>query len=182
MFRANKTNMAKLIQNIEKKVIALVIVIFVFQMIFPQYAHAQAVSTTSVIDEPRASHMYVSNSPQLIMFSGEENTGWQSLPVAPLRQPRKMIVEITAYSSTVDQCDSDPFTTANGSRVKDGILAANFVPFHTKVRIPSVYGDKVFTVEDRMNRRFSNRVDIWMASRQEAIEFGVKRIEIEVFN
>ena len=173
--------MAKLLKNKEKKIISLVIIIFVFQMLFPQYAHAQAVSTTSVIEEPKVGYLYVSNSPQLIMFSPDED-GWQSLPTAPLRQPRKVMVEITAYSSTIDQCDSDPFTTANGSQVSDGIVAANFVPFHTKVRIPSLYGDKVFSVEDRMNRRFSNRMDIWMASRQEAIKFGIKRIEIEVFD
>ncbi|MFA5048075.1 MAG: hypothetical protein WC516_03545 [Patescibacteria group bacterium] len=174
--------MAKLQTNKGQKIISLAILVFAFQMVFPQYAHAQAVSTTSVIDEPKASYLYVTNSPQLIMFSSEDNSGWQSLPVAPLRQPRKITVEITAYSSTVDQCDSDPFTTANGSRVRDGIVAANFVPFHTKVKIPSLYGDKVFSVEDRMNRRFANRMDIWMVSRQEAIKFGIKEIEIEVFD
>ena len=87
---------------------------------------------------------------------------------------------ITAYSSTVDQTDSDPFITASGSWVKDGIVAANFLPFNTKIRIPEYFGDRVFVVKDRMNRRFYNRVDIWFPSRGQAINFGITYTEIEI--
>ncbi|MFH0854385.1 MAG: 3D domain-containing protein [bacterium] len=92
----------------------------------------------------------------------------------------KMTVLSTAYSSTVDQCDSDPFIAASGKRVFDGMLAANFLKFGTKVRIPEYFGDKVFTVEDRMNKRFNERVDIWMETRDEALKWGVKRIRVEI--
>lgn len=89
-------------------------------------------------------------------------------------------VWVTAYSSTSDQTDSTPFITASGTRVKDGIIAANFLPFGTKVLIPELFGDKVFTVEDRMHRRKTNNVDIWMSNRGKAIKFGIARAKIVI--
>ena len=90
-------------------------------------------------------------------------------------------VVITAYSSTPDQTDETPFITASGKYVKDGIIANNMLPFGTKIRIPKLYGDKVFTVEDRMNKKKSDyHIDIWMADRPLAVNFGVKTAEIEV--
>ncbi len=91
---------------------------------------------------------------------------------------KKMRVLATAYSSTVDQCDSTPFITANGTHVYDGTLAANFLKFGTKVRFPALYGDKIFTVEDRM--RSNTKVDLWFPTRQEAVNFGARVIEMEI--
>ncbi len=88
--------------------------------------------------------------------------------------------DITAYSSTPDQTDNDPFIMASGKHVYDGAIAANFLPFGTKVRFPEVYGDKIFTVEDRMHRRFSERIDIWMETRRKAEVFGIKKIKYEI--
>ncbi|MBU4375070.1 3D domain-containing protein [Patescibacteria group bacterium] len=91
---------------------------------------------------------------------------------------------ITAYNSEIGQCDSSPCITANGFNVCDhGIedtIAANFLPFGAKVRIPELYGDKVFIVRDKMNKRYPNRVDIWMIEKQDAKQFGVKFAKIEV--
>ncbi|MFA5368462.1 MAG: hypothetical protein WC303_00420 [Candidatus Paceibacterota bacterium] len=94
---------------------------------------------------------------------------------------RKILVVITAYSSTVDQTDDTPFITANGTFVRDGIVANNMLPFGTKLKIPELYGDKEFVVADRMNaRKSSYHLDVWMPSRLEAINFGVKKAYIEV--
>ena len=90
-------------------------------------------------------------------------------------------VVITAYSSTPDQTDETPLITASNKLVKDGIIANNMLAFGTKVKIPALYGDKVFTVEDRMNRRKSGyHIDIWMPNREIAVNFGVKTAEIQV--
>ena len=90
-------------------------------------------------------------------------------------------VVVTAYSSTPDQTDDTPFITASGKSVADGIIANNMLPFGTKIKIPQLYGDKVFTVEDRMNRDKSNyHIDIWMQSKPLAVNFGVKTADIEV--
>jgi 3D (Asp-Asp-Asp) domain-containing protein len=87
----------------------------------------------------------------------------------------------TAYSSTPDQTDDTPLITASGKSVRDGIIANNLLPFGTKVRIPKIYGDKVFVVEDRMHtRKGKYMVDIWMPSRELAVNFGAKTTEIEV--
>lgn len=91
---------------------------------------------------------------------------------------RKMRVLATAYSSTVDQTDSTPFITANGTHVHDGTMAANFLKFGTRVKFPSLYGDKIFIVEDRMKSDY--KVDIWFPTRQEAKNFGAKWVEIEI--
>lgn len=87
-------------------------------------------------------------------------------------------VMATAYSSTVDQTDGDPFTTASGARVQPGTLATNFLPFGTIVRI----GSNQYTVHDRMNSRYNDKyiVDVWQPSRAEAIQFGVRVVEMEV--
>ncbi len=86
---------------------------------------------------------------------------------------------VTAYSSTPDQCDSTPFITANGTHVHDGIIAANFLPFGTKVRFPE-YSNKIYIVADRMHPRFPNRADIWMPTRQAAKNFGIKKLKMEI--
>ena len=95
-------------------------------------------------------------------------------------EPVKFKVMATAYSSTPDQTDSTPFTTASGKRVRDGFIAANFLKFGTKVQIPELYGDKVFVVEDRMHPRFNEYVDIWFPDRRSALKFGKKEVEIVV--
>ncbi len=89
-------------------------------------------------------------------------------------------IRATAYSSTVDQTDDTPFITASGTRVRDGIIAANFLPFGTVVRIPEIYGDKTFVVEDRMHQRYWYNIDIWFPERQSAKEFGAQKVIIEV--
>lgn len=82
---------------------------------------------------------------------------------------------LTAYSSTKDQCDADPFTTASGSKVGEGLIANNGLPFGTRIRIPEYFGDRVFIVQDRMNARHGSHVaDIWMTSRNQAKQWGVK--------
>lgn len=91
-------------------------------------------------------------------------------------------VTATAYSSTVDQCDSSPFITASGTRVHDGTLAANFLRFGTRVKFPELYGEKIFIVEDRMKPSSLRKVDLWFPARNEAIVFGVKRTKMVVLD
>ncbi len=101
----------------------------------------------------------------------------------------KRWIEITGYSSTVDQTNSEPFITASGAWVRDGIVAANFLPFGTRIRIPELFGDKIFVVKDRMNRRYSppydnvwhdGYVDVWFSTRQEARNLGRRTTYIEI--
>ena len=93
---------------------------------------------------------------------------------------------VTAYNSEAGQTDASPCITANNFNVcnygVEDTIAANFLPFGAKVKIPELFGERVFTVRDRMNRRFSNRVDVWMQEKPDAINFGVKIAKIVVLN
>ena len=95
-------------------------------------------------------------------------------------ETRKIWVTVTAYSSTPEQTDNTPFITAKGTKVRDGIVAANFLDFDTKVKLPEIFGDKVFVVEDRMHPRFSDRIDIWFPDTETAKSFGKRRTIIEI--
>lgn len=94
--------------------------------------------------------------------------------------PHKYEVMVTAYSSSPEETDSTPFTTAMNTDVKDGVVAANFLPLGTKIKIPALFGDKVFTVEDRMHQRKTDFVDVWMFTKEEAQHFGITRAVVEV--
>ena len=103
-------------------------------------------------------------------------------PVAGDRAPKRIMrVIVTAYNSIPNQTDSTPFNTADGTLVRDGILAANFLPLGTRVKIPDIYGDKEFVVKDRMNPRYTKHVDIWMEELADARQFGRKNVRIEVY-
>jgi len=102
-------------------------------------------------------------------FSAEKKTTW------------RMKVLLTAYSSTAAQTDSTPFITANGTYVYDGIVANNGLPFGTEIRIPELFGDKIFSVEDRMHwRKSHHQFDIWFPTYEQAKNFGVKYAYVEV--
>ncbi len=113
----------------------------------------------------------------------ENNTLIPTLsPAGPeFKVVRKIPVVITAYSSTPFETDDTPFITAAGTSVRNGVIANNYFPFGTKIKIPELYGDKIFIVEDRMNWRKGNyQFDIWFPSHQEAKNFGAKRTVIEI--
>ncbi|MEK7566785.1 MAG: hypothetical protein AAB527_01470 [Patescibacteria group bacterium] len=94
------------------------------------------------------------------------------------KEPEYIEVWLTAYSSTPDQTDSTPHITASNTKVRHGIVAANFLPLGTEIQIPEVFGDKVLVVEDRMHRRKTDFVDVWMPTRQDAKNFGIRRAKI----
>ena len=95
-------------------------------------------------------------------------------------EPVKMTVFATAYTPRPEETDSTPWLTAAGTKTREGIIAANWLPFGTKVRIDG----KVYTVEDRMNQRFTaafpQHIDIVFLSYEKARKFGKQKIEIEI--
>lgn len=93
------------------------------------------------------------------------------------------IREITAYNSVEWQTDSTPCIAADGTdiclRYQAGecIIAANFVPLGTKLYIDKI---GLCTVADRMNKRYSNRVDIFFDKDVErATKFGLQRLLVK---
>lgn len=131
--------------------------------------------TPSIIDATRNMAIHVANA-----TSAESPKDAYSgiLPIAP----NIYRVWVTAYTSDPDETDDTPFITASNSEVRDGIVATNFLPFGTQIKIPAFFGDKVFTVEDRMHKRKTNFLDVWMPNKQDAVEFGINRAEIFIVN
>ena len=119
----------------------------------------------------------------LSFFSQKTAEIEDKLPDSGPREPSQVVeVVFTAYSSEVGQTDDSPFIAAWGEHVYDGMIAANWLPHNTKIKIPSLFGDKIFTVADRMNARYGyGRADIWMNSRADAVKFGVQRVEVEIY-
>lgn len=124
---------------------------------------------------------YISDKAVILIYNEFGN----NLPINNFWEVKHtMIRSITAYNSEVAQCDASPCITANGFNVcehgKEDTVAANFLKFGTKIKIPELFGDNIFIVRDRMNERYSNRVDIWMVNKQDAKKFGIKIAKIEV--
>jgi len=92
-------------------------------------------------------------------------------------EPEKRIVyfNITGYSSSPDETDETPWLTAMNTLTRDGITASNDLPLGTKIKIPSLFGDKVFVIEDRLNSRIRGVIDIWYPDKDSALNFGIHR-------
>ncbi|KPJ57157.1 hypothetical protein AMJ49_02255 [Parcubacteria bacterium DG_74_2] len=116
----------------------------------------------------------------MVIIQGNTFGAISSLDLEP-KISRKIKVLITGYSSTPWETDDEPHITAAGTNVREGIIANNSLPLGTKLRIPELFGEKIFVVEDRMSWKKGNyHFDVWFPSYQEALNFGVKRTYIEV--
>lgn len=100
------------------------------------------------------------------------------------------IREVTAYNvGDPAQTDDSPCIGASNKNLcekvakGENICAANFVPFGTRLQITADNGwEFECVVEDRMNSRYSNRVDIAMSldEKQRALQFGLQKLNVRV--
>ena len=88
------------------------------------------------------------------------------------------VAEVSAYTATDDQCGKSDGITASGTHVQQGrtIAAPSWIPFGTKV----IISGHEYTVEDRGGYIIDNRLDIYMDSREDAVGFGRKEMEVTV--
>ena len=90
----------------------------------------------------------------------------------------KILAVITCYNPVESQCDSNPEITASGKKVREGFIANNCLKFGTSV----VIEDKIYVVEDRMNKRYNCRYfDILLFDLKEARECGKQVKELEIY-
>jgi len=133
---------------------------------------AEAAKLSPVVSNAASSSTPVASSSKSVASSSE------------LTVVRTSTHTMTAYNSEVGQTDDSPCITANGFNVcKHGIedtVAANFLPMGTKIKIPDLFGDRVFVVRDRMNKKHPNRVDVWMKDRPSAMKFGIRVAKIQI--
>jgi len=143
------------------------------------------ISISPLSESPRANFASEQNKSELedALMLVQDNSLLSSsqLPVLEASPVQKLRVIVTAYSSTPWETDEDPFITASGERVRDGIVANNLLPFGTKIRIPEIFGERIFIVEDRMHpRKGYYHVDVWFPSYSEAKSFGAKTTHVEI--
>ena len=178
--RRIKKQFNKFFREFNHKVsIITLVVAFSCSLMFPQhtlaYSEESRINSGDIIEFLQPSPSY-----DILGIQGK-------LPEIGERKPyRKIKVTITAYNSLPAQTDSTPCITANGFNVcehgLEDTIAANFLPFGTKVRIPELFGDRIFIVRDRMNPRYSyGRLDVWMKGYGVAKKFGVKYTDIEIY-
>lgn len=92
---------------------------------------------------------------------------------------RTITVEATAYCSCVKCCGKSDGITASGVKAQAGRTIAadtSLFPFGTRVRIDG----HEYVVEDRGGAIKGYRIDIYFDSHTEALQFGRRKVEMEV--
>lgn len=152
---------------------AMLVMVFAAQFVMPQ-----PVATAT------APTMIRQADPSVVMLAGEELTKaqeeWKAKRHAPKPTLATRYMTVSAYNSFENQTDGSPYSTAIGSLTRIGVVASNNLPIGTRIRIPSHFGDQEFRVEDRMNTRYQNNVDVWMEDYKDAMKFGRRYSKIEV--
>ncbi len=103
------------------------------------------------------------------------------------RVPAKRSLEVTAtaYNSLKSQTYGNPFETAWGDTLKEGMKAIAIsrdlldsgLTYGTKVKIEDLPGK--YVVMDKMNARWTKKIDIYMGtSRTNALDWGKKEVTI----
>ncbi|MBN8432403.1 3D domain-containing protein [Microbulbifer salipaludis] len=103
----------------------------------------------------------------------------------PAKKKKSMTVTATAYNSVEGQTDDDPWTAAWNNRLRPGdkiIAVSRDLEKHgltngAKVKIEGLPG--TYTVRDRMNKRYTKRIDVWMEEDiKKARKWGKKKLKI----
>lgn len=103
--------------------------------------------------------------------------------LSSMPMPRIIIpVDVTAYAPLKSQTDSTPFITASNTRVRTGICAlSQDIEQGLKLKFGDIIHIKnigAFEFQDRMNKRWKKRVDIFFWKNSDAIKFGIKKSEM----
>lgn len=143
----------------------------------------QIYASVTATDTPNAKAMAILMSSNAMVALATPSKPHGSIKVTQ----RTYWVQVSGYNSEVGQCDDSPFITASGTHVHWGTIAANIIdanghniPFGTLVKIPAVFGDQIFVVEDRLNKRYTNNVDVWFEKHADALKLGRRNVQIEI--
>jgi len=128
---------------------------------------------------------YIAPSPQSVVMLSEADLEKRQQEWKQEREQVKpaaatVYMTASAYNSLPNQTDGSPYSTAIGSMTRVGVVASNYFPIGTRLRLPDLFGDQEFRVEDRMNQRYSKTLDVWMEDYSEAKQFGRKYVKVEI--
>lgn len=91
---------------------------------------------------------------------------------------RTMRANISAYTAADDECGKGDGITASGKIATAGrTIAMDGVPLGTQVEIDG----HVYIVEDRFGGGYTDRIDIYMDSKDEAYRWGRRWLEVKIF-
>lgn len=92
---------------------------------------------------------------------------------------KKVTMKCSAYTSAPNEGGAYAYS---GERLRDGMVAADLklYPIGTKIFIPKL--NKVFTVTDTGSAIRNQRLDIWMNSKQKALNWGVQTLDVYILN
>ena len=95
----------------------------------------------------------------------------------PAQRVERRVMKITAYTAR-DKGMNGRGITASGEKALEGrtIAADSGIPFGTEIYIPAL--DKAYTVTDRGGAIHGNRLDLYIEHHKDAMEFGVKELEV----
>ncbi len=90
------------------------------------------------------------------------------------------VYKVTAYCACMQCCGKTNGITASGTQATANrtIAAPSTFAFGTKVVMNGI----TYTVEDRGGAIQGNRIDIYMDTHQEALQWGVRYVDVEVLN
>ena len=164
IFRQFNLKFLKILHNLmQKSIVFLLILALIWQFAFPRLSSEAQTMDANTLAEIKQ-EQFQAELGQLM---------------------RTINVPVTAYNSLPGQTDSTPCITANGYNLctnnQQNVIAANFLKFGTKVRFPDFDPNTVYTVQDRMNARYAYRADIWMQTREQAKQFGIKTLKMEIY-
>ncbi len=89
----------------------------------------------------------------------------------------EFMAEITAYTSSHDETDDTPEINAAGKKPGHGSLAC---PRRFDLGTAFVIKGKRYVCDDRLNARYTNRFDIWLPTKEQALEFGIQNLPVEI--
>lgn len=189
-------------------VLGLVTVALITAFVAPREAPAAAVDVLAPVElevsvaieiEPA---LALPVTPRLDLLAEARTRSQAPAPLAgPVATPSH-VVRATAYNSMESQTNAQPHVTATGTRTRWGIIAVSRdllgfdLPYGSLVRLHDLGnyhngrgfgayqtlldGTALFVVEDTMHPRKTNQIDLWFADYASAVNWGVRRVEVEV--
>jgi len=189
IFKKTIKKASKVLKELRYKFnILLLIVVFLYSLIFPHYTLAQ--ETTDSDFNVKLQGMIVKDALLPVLNSNINEFSLKQVRLPEIKDRELNVFNyryVTAYNvGVVAQTDSTPCVGASGDNLCElvdqgiNICAANFVRLGTSIEIE---GFGTCVVLDRMNKRYTSRVDIAMGPDEiaRAKNFGLQRKKVGIY-
>ena len=189
MLKTTKKTIKKISKLLKKACykfnVLLLVVVFLCSLTFPQHSLANSFETDN--SDIKLQGIIIEDFLFPVLNSDFNKLSLRNSHLPEIKDKELDVFNyryVTAYNvGVVAQTDNTPCIGASGKDLCElvgqgiSICAANFVPLGTRLEIE---GFGVCLVEDRMNARYTSRVDIAMGPNEitRAKEFGLKKLKV----